>query len=353
MKLKKNLISIKPVLMSLILMLVLFSCQKEFSETREPDKSLTITANDNIADFILKVALKDGSCDNIIDGCSEISIKFPYSILIEDQEYNITSQEDIDVIKLDHFFERDDIEIVFPITISYSNYSEKTLSNPDELEEIQEQYNTELSDDDIECIDFVFPVEISLYNTVSQIIDAVTIDSDSELYSIFYGMDDLIVEISFPVVLELPDGQEISINDNFQLEDAIDLAADDCDEEDDFEFSDEDYPFAGLITTGEWNVSWYSDTTNETSSFGGYTFTFNTDLSVQVNTGSLIEYGVWELDAHSDSLFLEMDFDTDETPLVWLNHEWAITNANTNEIALEAESDFDGYIKRLNLHKSE
>ncbi|MEN8248982.1 MAG: hypothetical protein ABFS32_08620 [Bacteroidota bacterium] len=334
-------------------MLILIGCQKEFIDTREPDKSVTITANDNIAELILKVVLKDGSYDNIIDGCSEISIKFPYSILIEDQEYNINSQEDIDVIMKDHFFERDDIEIVFPITVFYSNYSEETLNNPDELEEIQEQYNTELSDDDIECIDFVFPIEIALYNTARQITDVVTIDNDYDLYSIFNNIDDLVIEISFPIVLELSDGQQISIDDNFQLEEEIDRVLDSCDEDDEYEFDDADYPFVELITGSEWNVSWYSDTTDETSSFSGYTFTFSSDLSVLVNTGTSTVEGAWEVDAHSDSIFLEIAFDTDETPLVWLNHEWMITNANTNEISLEAESDFDGYIKRLNLAKSE
>jgi len=353
MKLKLKLILMKPFFVSLTLMLILIGCQKEFIDTREPDKSVTITAEDNIADLILKVALKDGSYDNFIDGCSEISIKFPYSILIEDQQYNINNQEDIDVIKLDHFFERNDIEIVYPITISLSNYSETILNNPDELEQLQEQYNTELSDEDIECIDFVFPLEIALYNEVKQITDVVTVKNDYDLYSIFIDIEDLIVEISFPIVLKLSDGQEISINDNYQLEDEIDQVMDNCDEEDDVEFSDEDYTLVDLITTGEWSVSWYSDTTNETSSFNGYVFTFNVDLSVRVNTGGAIAEGAWEPDGHSNSIFLDMEFDTDEIPLVWLNHEWKITNANSMNIELEAESDFDGYIKSLILERSE
>ena len=63
--------------------------------------------------------------------------------------------------------------------------------------------------------------------------------------------------------------------------------------------------------------------------------------------------GIWELDVMTDTTILEMEFDTDETPLVWLNDEWKITNANANRMDLEAESDFDGYIKTLHLVKSE
>ena len=90
-------------------------------------------------------------------------------------------------------------------------------------------------------------MELSLYNTVSQIIDAVTVESNSEMYSIFSDIEDLLIEISFPVVLEFSDGQQITINDNYQLEEEIDRVIDSCDEDDEYEFDDADYPFVELI----------------------------------------------------------------------------------------------------------
>lgn len=342
----------KPILMSILLILALVSCQKEFVDIREPDKSVTITADDPVADLILKVVLKDGSYDNIIDRCSEISIKFPYSILIEDQTYTIDSQEDIDIIKLDHFFERDDIEIVYPITISYRDYSEETLTNEDELDEIQELYNTELSDDDIECLDFIYPIEIALYNAVKQITDVVTVDNDAEMHNIFEDIDELFVEISYPIELELLSGEKISVVNNFQLEDEISQIIDSCDEEDEVEFSEEDYPYVDLLARGEWSVSFYADTSNETSVFSGYTFNFSSDFTVQANTMAVTISGLWELDVTTDLTILEIDFDTEETHLAWLNDEWKITSAKADRIELEAESDFDGYIKTLHLAKS-
>lgn len=352
MKTKRKPISMKTVLMSLMFILALVSCQKEFVDIREPDKSVTITGEDPIADLILKVVLKDGSYDNIIDRCNEISITFPYSIMIDDQVIKINSQEDIDIIKLDHFFERDDIEIVFPITISYRDYSEETLTNEDELEEIQELYNTELSDDDIECLDFVYPIEIALYNAVKQITDVVTVDNDAEMHNIFEDIDELFVEISFPIELELLSGEKISVGNNLQLEDEISQIIDSCDEEDEVEFSEEDYPYVDLFTSGEWNVSFYADTSNETSVFSRYTLNFSSDFTVQANTMAATISGLWELDVITDTTILEIDFDTDETPLVWLNDEWKIAIAKADRMELEAESDFDGYIKTLHLAKS-
>ena len=339
--------------MSIILMLALVSCQKEFTDIREPDKGVTISPDDAVAELILNVVLRDGSFDNMIDRCNEISINFPYSIQIGDQPYTIDSREDIDVITLDHFYERDDIEIIYPVSISYSDYTEEMLSDPDELELIQERYNSELSDDDNECLDFVFPIEIALYDAVKQTTDVLTADNDLEMYGIFSNMDDLLVEIEFPIELASISGDRTTIQDNFQLEDEIRQFDGSCDEEDDVEFSDEDYPLMDLISSGEWHLTWYSDTTNETSAFSGYTFAFSTDLSVRVNTGGAIAEGAWEPDAYDASIFLEMSFDTDETPLVWLNHEWKITHVNSHVIEGEAESDFDGYVKTLHLARSD
>ena len=79
--LKNKLIKIKYFILTLALSIMFISCQEEYVDIEEPDKSITISADDHIADLIFKVVLKDGSFDNIIDRCSEISIKFPYSVL--------------------------------------------------------------------------------------------------------------------------------------------------------------------------------------------------------------------------------------------------------------------------------
>lgn len=327
------------------------SCQEEYVDIEEPDKSITISADDHIADLIFKVVLKDGSFDNIIDRCSEISIKFPYSIMIEDQLYSVSSREDIDKIMMDYFDLRDDITINYPVTISYSDYSEKIIYNDDELEQIQEQYNIEITDDDIECIDFVYPIELSLYDTEYQKTDLIVANNDYDIYSIFDDISNLIVQFDFPISVKI-DENIIRIFNNDELENEIMNVITGCDEDDDVEFDDEDFPFEDLLTDHEWEVSFYSDTTDETSSFNSYIFNFKSEYTLQVNTGSEIIYGTWE--AVLDSItILEIEFDTDETPLIWLNDGWRIIYKSTSLIDMEAESDVDGYIKKLNLVKSE
>ena len=343
--------STKITLIALSFIVALLSCQKEYTNIDEPDKSTTIIADDNIADLISKMVLKDGSFDNIIDRCSEISIKFPYAVSIEEQLIQISSREDIEEIKQNYFHLRDDIDISYPVTVSFSDYSELVLTNADELEEIQEQYNTTLEDDDIECLNFIYPIEITLYNTLYQSSETVVVTNDYDTYSIFSDMDNLVLEISFPIQIESLNQDTITIHNNDELEDEIEKIIDNCDEEDEVEFDEEDYPYIDLLTSNTWEVALFSDTTNETSSFNQYIFDFKPDYTIQVQVDTETIYGAWELNIDTIAE-LEIEFDTDETPLIWLNQEWVIKSKSSDLIEMEAESEFEGFIMRLDLIKS-
>lgn len=349
---KEKLLNTKYFLMTLALLVMFTNCQEEYVEINEPDKSKTISADDNIADLILKVVLKEGSFDNIINRCSEISINFPYSIIIDAQLYNVSSQEDIDIIMFDYYRLRDDIAINYPVTISYSDYSETVLNNADKLEQIQEQHNDDLNDNDIECIDFVYPIELTLYNTEFQKTNLIVAYDDYDLFNIFVDISNLIIEFDFPISVEIENGEIINIANNFELENSIVSVISGCDGNDDVEFDDEDFPYAEIIAAQEWEVSFYSDTTDATSSFNSYIFNFNSDNIVQAKAGTEIIYGNWEIG--SDSLtYLDIEFDIEETPIEWLNDSWLIKNFSSAFIEMEAESDFDGFTKKLNLIKSE
>jgi len=337
------------LLMVIVSLIVTIGCQNEYTDIVEPDKATTISADDKVAALVLKITLKDGSFDNIIDKCSEVSINYPYSIRIEDELFNISSIVDIESIKQDYFHLRDEIEIIYPITVTFSDNSELLLSNEDELEEIKEYHNSSLDDEDIECVDFVYPIELSLYNDVTQNIEVVVIDNDLEMHSVFINIEDLLIDISFPIELETLDGQRISISDNHQLEATIDNVEGGCDEDDEVDFEDDDFPYEEIISGQAYNVSLYFDTTDETSQFDAYTFTFRADYIIEASIGAETINGSWELDDMDNSTILEIEFDTDEAPLQWLNQGWKIKSINSDNIEMEAESDFDGYTKKLRL----
>ncbi len=274
----------------LILLSIFNSCQTEFVEIEEPDTSETINVNDNVSALILNVILKDGSFDNVIDKCNGISIKFPYTIQVDDKLLTISSLQDINKATLN---DSAVITIVFPITVVFSDYSERKLSGKDELEAIQEQFG-EIVDDDIECIDFVYPIELAIYNTTYQKSSVVKVMNDQNMYDIFSQISNLIVGIKYPINLITPEGDSIQVNSKEELETEISNTIGKCDEDDDSGLDvgnengtgddNDDSSDTNTDSNTETNTDTDTETSTDTNTDANTDTETNTDTSTDNNT---------------------------------------------------------------------
>ncbi|WP_157493662.1 hypothetical protein [Draconibacterium sediminis] len=344
---KYNMKSINLYWLVLMVTLIAFGCQKEYIEITEPGEEEVISANDTLARLIHNVVLKDGSIDNFIDKCSGFSIKFPYEVEINDQVFTINSDADINKLKYDYYEYHDDIEIIFPITIILHDYTEIILNDEDELEELREQFD-ELEDDDIECVDFIFPIELMTYNITFQKHENVVVKNDSELYNLFDDLeDDIIIEMLYPIQLLFYNEDTIRVNNNTELKEMISVLSDGCDEDDVIEFNEEDYPFAELLTSNAWIVSLYSDASDKTSAFMGYTFVFYPNYTLKAEHSQESIPGEWKLYIEELENIIEIEFDTDDESLDWLNEDWEIIEAGSQGVKLIAQGDEEDRNKNL------
>ncbi|MGZ2369596.1 hypothetical protein ACXR6G_07400 [Ancylomarina sp. YFZ004] len=338
------------VLLLMSVMVLFHGCQKEFTEIEEPPTKDVIKSNTNLGDLILSVALKDGSSDNIIDDCSCASLKYPISIDIINETIILNSEEDIEYLKSNYSQSLNDIEIYYPITVILDNYTELVIYNEDELEDLQEDCSDNNEDSDIECIDFIYPFEVALFNIETQVATVVTVNKDQELYYIFNDLDDVLASITYPISLRLSDGSNIEIHNNEELEERIDESEDDCDEDDDQDLSDEALTeLISHLMSNVWEVTLFTDTTDETSAFGTHSISFVSESTLLANSGEDTVSGEWELDLDNNEKVLEIGFDTDDSPLVWLNDEWKVISLNETSIYMEATSESEGYVKKLTI----
>jgi len=172
-------------------------------------------------------------------------VNLPVTVIVNGEEIVIENEDDLDLIEdiFDEFDEDDDeVEIVFPITITLEDFTEVVINNYEELEALADECNGENEDDDdIECIDFQYPISISVYDSDFELIETIDVNSDEELYDFIDDLDDdLEASINFPVTMILADGTELVVNDNDELEAAIEAAEDACDEDDDNDYDDDD-----------------------------------------------------------------------------------------------------------------
>ena len=236
--------------MILSVVMLVTSCQEGYEIVNEPDENTAFSSNDSIADLILKVSLKDGSFDNLIDNCSAISIRFPYTVQVRSELISLSSIEDLENFKQEYSHLRNAINIQYPVTATLSDYSVTVLSNKGDLQRIQNQYNNHIEDDDIECIDFIYPLELNLYDTDFQKPDFIRVMNDRELHGILKTMNDLIIEISYPILMEIADGTRVSVQNNKELENEIRNAMGTCDEGDEIEIAAGEYESGSFNDTG-------------------------------------------------------------------------------------------------------
>lgn len=225
--------------------LIFTSCQEEFEEVGGDEQQETITASSTTALLIENTSSNDGSFDNIVDGASCFAIEFPYSVEVNGIELTIDSREDLHLIE--EIFDEVDIDedildIIFPITITLADFTEIVIENKEQLRELAEECLEGGDDDDIECIDFVYPITMYTFNVDNQVTGEVVIESDRQLRRFFAGLEDNdLVSIDFPVTLKKYDGTEVVVDSNAELARALEAAKDECDEDDDDDYNDDDF----------------------------------------------------------------------------------------------------------------
>lgn len=237
------------LLLPFFALLMFTSCQEEVVDITDPADAETeaIAAESELASFVSATAKLDGSVDNIIDQASCISVKLPLTVIVNGLEIIVDSEDDFDVIEaiFDEFEDdEDDLDMIFPITVINAEHEEVTVNNEEELEAyIEECGGDNEEDDDIECIDFQYPISFSIFNADFLIIDTVEIENDRQLHRMMKRIKDkeVIASINYPVTLELADGTEIEVNSNQELHRTIRDAKDACDEDDDNDYNDDDF----------------------------------------------------------------------------------------------------------------
>ena len=277
MNLNRNLI----FLATLLVGFVLGGCQNETVEIIEPLNESVLNAESPIVNLVQQATQHDGSWDNIIDNSSCSSVVLPVSVIANGVPVEINSVEDLLIVE--RIFDEAgtqplSLEIVFPITVLLNDHTEKEINNYQELIELAEFCIEGGEDEDIECVDFDYPLTISIYNSENQLSDVVTVNDDEQLYKLFKALKESeLVSFNFPLTLLLKDGSEVVVQNNDELKEVIEDYAEECDEDDDNDYSDDDIDDSDLkavLLEGEWEITYFFDEKDETGDFNDFRFKF-------------------------------------------------------------------------------
>lgn len=319
--------------------LMVISCQEEFEEGGGDERE-TITASSVMASLISNTSSNDGSYDNIVDGASCLAVKFPYTVEANGIQISVASRKDFHVIE--EIFDEVDVDedvldILFPITITFADFTELMIENQQQLQEFAAACLEGGNDDDIECIDFVYPITLFTFDINEQQTGEVLVQSDKDLHRFFRRLDDDIVSIQFPITLKKFDGTEIAVNNNVELANALENAKGECDEDDDNDFNDDDFTKERLdnyLVECPWKIITVHRTdVDQTDQYLEYSMVFseNGQVTVKDKIGN-IHPGTWTTRPTNHGVALTLEF----TRLVDFSLEWFVHEIGKDKIKLYA-----------------
>lgn len=318
--------------------LFIFSCQNEAIEETGQDQEETIVPNSPLANLVRSAASNDGTVDDIMDNASCFSVELPVTIIANGITVTIESVEDLTILE-DLFAEfdndDDDLEFLFPITIILNDYEEIVIENEEQLEDFVEDC-IDSQEEVIECVDFVYPISFSIYNTDFQVIDTVVVNNDEELYDFIENLNEdndevTLASLDFPVSLIYGDGSTVEVSNNEELEAAINVAEELCDEDDVCEVEDVEM----YLQECYWIVQSY----NGDDHLQDYAFEFLEDGTLNVLNNDTAQYitGGWHMSISNEG-YPEIVISGLED-LQDMNGSWIVYECDEDELLIKQEID--------------
>lgn len=210
----------------LSLLILLSMCQEEEQEIIQSNFNDGIPLNSELGIAIKNMSLHDGSFDDLIDGGNCFSIQIPFTLIQNQQEIVI---ENVD--ELISLSEADELELKFPVTITMFDYTTRLIENKQELVSVSQRCTKQ--DDDIECLDFIYPLKFSTFNTITNTISNVDVQHDRDVYEFLSSLEpNTIIALQYPIQLQLYNGNNEPAGHNEQLFEIIEEFSKVCDEND-------------------------------------------------------------------------------------------------------------------------
>lgn len=307
-----------------------FSCQNEESTVNQDNRS-ALTKASPLALLVSRVSQNPTHCDNILDHSDCYSVRLPVDITVNGDDFSIEDEDDFDDVRenMEENWSDDDIvHFNFPITIVYRDHSEQIIASQSQLDAA----NCGGGDDfnEIRCLDFVFPISINVYDTNNQIANTVTIDDNIGLYNFIHDIAATdIFTIVYPVTMTLQAGGAVTVNSNNELEETIEDAIDDCDN--DSGPGQQPTELEEIMTSGTWYISFC-----EGGNYDGYVFTFFANGSVTAVKNSMTGNGTWEVYQDGSHEMLDLFFPSQQLQGL-TDDEWKVTEFNATNFRLKKD----------------
>lgn len=265
----------------IVLLLILgTACQDEFEEiTTADDIPDTNTAVSGITTLLSNNTAFNGAIDDFIDFSPCFSIQFPYQVSVDNTIITLSSSNDYAVVEnAIQASGYDELEIIFPITIIYSDYTVINVADESTYEDLQEECEEDvfMNGSPQDCLEFNYPITVNVFDASNNQLAAVTLVNDESFFDFLDDLEDnQLYALEYPLVVTI-NGGSLTLNNDDELEELLEeCIEDDNDDNDEIEvlFDEDEFIIESFINNG----------VDETSDFTNFTLEFeNDDNSIEV-----------------------------------------------------------------------
>jgi hypothetical protein len=324
----------KIILNSLLVFLLIFTACQDENETITLDAS-SFLKDSNIASLLLRTTQNSTGFDDILDGTNCFSVVLPVTITVNSQQILISTSSDYQLVKnaINAYpNDDDDVFFSFPIVIKFRNFQTQTISDINQYNAILANCNEDSEFDEIDCISINYPITLNVYNSSNQVSNSIAFANNIQLYNYIENLlTSTYVAISYPITLQIPNGESLVITSNDQLTNTIESFIEECDDD----ISIDPTPtLTEVLTSGTWYVSYcYRNSINKTVYYNGYNFTFNPNgTSIAINNATTIT-GTWYSYLDDNEIELELTFQGNS--LDDIEEDWKLIEYTTSVIKLK------------------
>lgn len=218
--------SLKKIAFLILLPIAILGCMKEIDLT-EGENPNTNNNNSEATNHYKRIGMYDGSFDDLIDNNTCSSVKLPVSLLANNIPLTITNIADYQLVLNIFNLSPIDVDIVvfnFPITILNQDYSQTLITSQAQLDNLSTVCDLTINNNlsAITCVDIVYPIKISLYNTTTEQATIISVVKDQDLFNFMANLSlNEVYSVQYPINAVTIGNINIIVNGDSQLKSII------------------------------------------------------------------------------------------------------------------------------------
>lgn len=205
--------------------LLMLSCYNDETIIIDENSDELLHGTSYLTLLMRDVMANDTTKDFTITNSNCFTFNLPYSLKIDGEIRTITQLSDIEDITEDH-----QIEYVFPLEVSFVNYTSLVVNFIEEFNELQQK----CIDDNLDyhkntCATFIYPIELEIYDTNRQRFRTEKITHDFEGFDFIRKLRvEELYSITYPTEIITQQENQFSITTNDLLETHFKISFNTC-----------------------------------------------------------------------------------------------------------------------------